>query len=133
TPGAITLPISATATLKAMANDAATAALSQRASGTYVVDAIAPVATIGLSGTSAAAGVYRGAVSATIGVTDAGGSGMASLRYALDGGPATDIVSGGTLLVPGDGKHTLTATATDLAGNVSAPVNQTFLIDTVAP
>src|SRR5207237_8292020 len=111
----------------------ATAAWSQLHSGTDVDDAIPPAPTIGLSGTSAAAGVHRGAVSGTIDVTDAGGSGIASLRYARDGGPATDIVSGGTLLVPGDGKHTLTATATDLAGNVSAPVSQTFLIDTVAP
>ena len=133
TAGPITVPINGTATLKVLANNPTTAALSQLASGTYVIDTIAPVATIALSGTRSASGFYRSSVTASISASDTGGSGLASLQYTLDGGPATDIASGKSFPVPGDGTHTLSATATDLAGNVSAPVSQTFIIDTVAP
>jgi hypothetical protein len=131
--GPITVPVNATTTLQAVAIDPATAAVSPVASSRYIIDPTAPTASVALGGTQGGAGFYRSAVSATITGGDTGGSGLASLRYSLDKGPLTDILSGKNVLVGGDGIHTLSVTATDQAGNVSAPTSATFTIDTVAP
>ena len=131
--GPIVVRVNATTTVKAVAVDPATTAVSPVASSTYIIDSIAPTASIALSGTQGAAGFYRGSVNAIITGGDTGGAGLASLRYSLDNGPLTDIGSGKNIPVVGDGKHTLSVTATDQAGNVNAPTSQTFTIATVAP
>ena len=64
----------------------------------------------------------------------AGGSGVASITYALDGGqPATVPGAGAGVSIGGDGTHTLVYSATDAAGNTSANQTLTVRIDTVAP
>jgi hypothetical protein len=47
-------------------------------------------------------------------------SGVKSMRYSLDGGAATDIRSGSTFAIPGEGAHNVTGTATDVAGNTAS-------------
>ncbi|MGN6403172.1 OmpL47-type beta-barrel domain-containing protein [Sinomonas sp.] len=65
---------------------------------------------------------------------NAGGSGVASITYALDGGqPATVSGAGASVSIGGDGTHTLVYSATDAAGNTSANQTLTVRIDTVAP
>jgi hypothetical protein len=70
-------------------------------------------------------------------------SGVAGLAVSLDGGSATAVTfnSDGSFSVPtdlptdgsADGMHTLTFTALDAAGNVTAPDTFTFTLDTLAP
>ncbi|WP_168928708.1 beta strand repeat-containing protein [Sinomonas albida] len=67
-------------------------------------------------------------------VDEAGGSGVTSLTYTLDGGqPVTLAASTTSVSVAGDGTHTLVYSATDRAGNVSANQSLTLRIDTQAP
>src|SRR4051794_39790855 len=44
-------------------------------------------------------------------------SGVKSVRYSLDGGPATTIANGGTFTMASEGAHALSVAATDVAGN----------------
>ncbi|MEA5453774.1 Ig-like domain-containing protein [Sinomonas sp. JGH33] len=67
-------------------------------------------------------------------VDNPGGSGVASVRYALDGGqPVTVAGSAASVSVAGDGTHTLVYSTADQAGNVSAAQTLTVKIDTQAP
>ena len=63
-----------------------------------------------------------------------GGSGVASITYAVDGG-AQQTVSGAsaTVAVTGDGTHTVSYFATDKAGNAGTAQSQAVRIDTTAP
>jgi hypothetical protein len=102
-------------------------------SRSFTIDTVAPTANLALGGTGNGS-IFRGPVTATISDADnASGSGLATLQYTLDGGPATSVASGGTVAVSANGTHTLTAAATDFAGNTSTPIHQTFSIDTLAP
>ena len=84
-------------------------------------DTTAPTSTVTLAGYVVSPGVYGGNVTATIAAADeAGGSGVASLTYALDGGPATAYTV--PVKVTGLSSHTLTVTATDKSGNLSNTV-----------
>jgi uncharacterized membrane protein YgcG len=132
TDGKISISTPGTHSFLAEAMDAA-GNTSTPLAGTFVIDSTAPVSTIGLPPTTTK-GLYSGAVTATISAADeTAGSGLASLQYTLDGGAPKTIASGDTVQVAADGNHTLIASATDKAGNVSAPVSQTFSIDTRAP
>lgn len=64
----------------------------------------------------------------------AGGSGVASISYTVDGG-AQQTVSGSsaTVTVSGDGIHTVSYFATDKVGNAGTAQNKTVRIDTLAP
>ncbi|MEW1819784.1 Ig-like domain-containing protein [Arthrobacter sp. NPDC080031] len=63
-----------------------------------------------------------------------GGSGVASITYAVDSGsPTTVSAANAAVTVSGDGTHVVTYFATDNAGNASAPQNLAIKIDTVAP
>jgi hypothetical protein len=46
-------------------------------------------------------------------------SGVKGLRYSLDGGPITAIGNGGTFTIAGEGIHTVSVAATDVAGNTA--------------
>jgi hypothetical protein len=82
-----------------------------------VKDSTAPKATVSLSGTSSGSGVYTGSVRVAIAATDnAGGSGLKSIRYVLDGAPAQPYTS--PLVVTTVGGHRLNVSAVDNAGNV---------------
>jgi alpha-tubulin suppressor-like RCC1 family protein len=56
----------------------------------------------------------------------------ATFTCSIDGGAATPCLSGQTYTALGDGPHTFTVTATDLAGN-SASASFTWTIDTTPP
>ncbi len=62
------------------------------------------------------------------------GFGVASISYALDGGPTTTVNAASTTVsVSGDADHSLQFSATDLHGAVSATETELVRIDTVAP
>jgi len=60
-----------------------------------------------------------------------GGSGVAAVEVAVDGGDWADY--GGPLTLAEDGEHTVAYRATDSAGNVSEPAELTLRIDQTAP
>jgi TusA-related sulfurtransferase len=65
---------------------------------------------------------------------NAGGSGVASITYAVDSGsPTTVNAANAAVSVSGDGTHVVSYFATDNAGNASASQNLAVKIDTVAP
>lgn len=65
---------------------------------------------------------------------NAGGSGVASITYAIDSGsPTTVNAASAAVTVSGDGTHVVSYFATDNAGNASASQNLAIKIDTVAP
>ena len=69
----------------------------------------------------------------TIEASDQGGSGLAGLQCTLDGVDQALAADGGSFAVAGDGTHTITYSATDKAGNASAPVTRQLCIDGAAP
>jgi hypothetical protein len=90
-------------------------------------DTVPPVATATPSAPANAAGWHKEAVTVQLAATDAG-SGVASLDYTVNG-VAKPTVTGGSapVVVDQDGRTTITFTATDGAGNTSAP--QTTVVD----
>ncbi|WP_171041255.1 beta strand repeat-containing protein [Sinomonas susongensis] len=102
-----------------------------------IADGIAPsVSVAGITPTPNSAGYNNSSpVSVSLAAQDqAGGSGVASISYTVDGGQSV-TVPGGTanVSVAGDGTHTVAYSATDVAGNVSAAQQVTVRIDTKAP
>ncbi|MBI4415088.1 MAG: chitobiase/beta-hexosaminidase C-terminal domain-containing protein [Candidatus Kerfeldbacteria bacterium] len=86
---------------------------------------VAPAAPNGLNGW------YTSAPTITLSATDdVGGTGVASISYAWDGGAVTAYAS--ALTAP-EGTHTLTYFATDVAGNVEATQSLALKVDSVAP
>ncbi|MFK4297493.1 hypothetical protein ABH924_002643 [Arthrobacter sp. GAS37] len=67
-------------------------------------------------------------------VDNTGGSGVASIKYTVDGGSTVTVnAATAAVNVSGNGTHTVSYFATDVAGNASTPQAQTVKIDTVAP
>ncbi|WP_284989810.1 hypothetical protein [Arthrobacter sp. efr-133-TYG-120] len=67
-------------------------------------------------------------------VDNTGGSGVANIKYAVDGGSTVTVnAATAAVSVSGDGNHTVSYFATDLAGNASTLQTQTVKIDTTAP
>ncbi|GAA3317630.1 OmpL47-type beta-barrel domain-containing protein [Arthrobacter ramosus] len=67
-------------------------------------------------------------------VDNTGGSGVANIKYAVDGGSTVTVnAATAAVNVTGDGTHTVSYFATDVAGNASSPQAQTVKIDTTAP
>jgi hypothetical protein len=65
---------------------------------------------------------------------NAGGTGVASITYAVDSGsPTTVNAANAAVTVSGDGTHVVSYFATDNAGNASASQNLAIKIDTMAP
>lgn len=65
---------------------------------------------------------------------NAGGSGVASITYAVDSGIPTRVnAANAAVTVSGDGTHVVSYFATDNAGNASSSQNLAIKIDTVAP
>jgi Right handed beta helix region/Beta-propeller repeat len=96
-------------------------------------DTIPPVTTIVLAGTPGLAGWYRSSVVVTLSAIDnESGSGVAAIRYRLNGGPLQTY--SGPFTVDAQGITGVTAQALDHAGNVetAAPAT-TVSIDTDAP
>ncbi|GAA1022313.1 hypothetical protein Aple_075470 [Acrocarpospora pleiomorpha] len=97
-------------------------------------DETAPTLTLTPSGSAGSAGWFRSAVRVRVaGVDDRGG--RLTIESKVDDGQpvvATDVRNV-DVNVSGNGQHAVTATATDRAGNVSAPANLAVRIDATAP
>ncbi len=98
-------------------------------------DTTAPTVTATPTGTAGNAGWYRSNVAVALAATDEdGGSGVASISYAVDGGPAQMVdAAAANVTVTGNGTHNVTYTATDATGNTSPSGTATFKIDATAP
>jgi Bacterial Ig-like domain/Glucose / Sorbosone dehydrogenase len=90
-------------------------------SSTWTIDAppppdtTPPTASIALAGSTNGT-IYTGDVTATVTAADeAGGSGLKTVTYSLDGGAATAYTV--PVVVHAAGNHSLTVTASDIAGN----------------
>jgi hypothetical protein len=91
-----------------------------------------PPVTVALSGTAGLGGWYRSAVVVTLSATDESGSGVAAIRYRLNGGPLETYT--GPFTVEAQGITLLTAEAVDNAGNVETTDEPTIIaIDTDGP
>ncbi len=81
-------------------------------------DTTKPTGTAELDGPRRDDGAYTGPVAVTLaGADEAGGSGVANVEYALDGGAWTGYATPFTVSAPG--YHTVQYRVTDVAGNVS--------------
>ena len=80
-------------------------------------DRIDPSLTAEVSGEQRPDGAYSTSATITASATDAGGSGLAGITVALDGGPAAPY--GEPVVVTEPGAHTAVVTATDGAGNTT--------------
>jgi hypothetical protein len=97
-------------------------------------DDTAPTLTLTPSGSAGGAGWFRSAVRVRVaGVDDRGG--RLTIASRVDGGqPAVaNEVRYVDVHVSGDGRHTVSATATDRAGNVSPPTDLAVRVDATAP
>ena len=98
---------------------------------TLKIDTVPPEIAIPVVGTAGATeGTWLGPVKVSPAITDAT-SGVRTKTISVDG---ADPVSLGkaAVAVAGEGEHTVSVTATDVAGN-AATTSRTFVIDTVAP
>ncbi|HEY4190478.1 MAG TPA: FlgD immunoglobulin-like domain containing protein [Candidatus Limnocylindrales bacterium] len=96
----------------------------------FHIDTVAPSIGLTLAGKAGdAAATWRGPVTVTPAIGDAT-SGIAAKLVSIDGRAAKALK--GPVVVAADGTHTVTVTATDVAGNRAAST-KTFRIDTVAP
>ncbi|UKA59999.1 OmpL47-type beta-barrel domain-containing protein [Arthrobacter sp. FW306-2-2C-D06B] len=67
-------------------------------------------------------------------VDNTGGSGVANIKYAVDGGSTVTVnAATAAVNVSGDGTHSVSYSATDVAGNASTLQTQPVKIDTTAP
>ncbi|MGC4767724.1 ThuA domain-containing protein [Micromonospora sp. DT44] len=119
-------------TLGANQTASKTAAFDYFRLSTKVADDKAPVTTAAVSGTPTD-GWYTGPVTVTLTAADeAGGSGLASTEYQLDGATAWTAYSA-PVAISGDGEHELRFRSTDKAGNVESTKTVTVKIDATAP
>ncbi|MEZ2389754.1 hypothetical protein AB6813_09435 [bacterium RCC_150] len=74
-------------------------------------------------------------VTVNLSATDnAGGSGVANITYAIDGGSTVTVnAATAAVSVNGDGNHTISYFATDVAGNAGTAQSQTVKVDTTKP
>ncbi|XVV16911.1 family 43 glycosylhydrolase [Actinoplanes sp. CA-131856] len=97
-------------------------------------DTTAPTLTLTPSGSAGTEGWYRSAVRVRAAAVDDRGGRM-TIRTTVDTGAPVEAapVRQADVTVTGDGRHTVTATATDRAGNTSAPSTLAVNIDATAP
>ncbi|WP_138475411.1 malectin domain-containing carbohydrate-binding protein [Dyadobacter bucti] len=91
-----------------------------------VNDAVAPVASARFTGNLMSAGVYDGPVKIFATATDAGGSGLKTLQYALNGGGYTNYTEPFNVTTPGS--YTLRIRATDANNNETVTSAYNFSI-----
>jgi len=92
---------------------------------TFQIDTVAPTTTARLDGTLRADGSYLSAVTVTLTASDTR-SGVDSEQYRVDGGALTTYTQ--PFPVGGNGTHTVTFFATDVAGNSELTQSQSFRI-----
>jgi flagellar hook assembly protein FlgD len=94
------------------------------------IDTKPPVISVGMDGTAGdVEATWRSKVKITPTVTDAT-SGVAAKTVSVDGGDKVPLAT--SVTVKGDGDHTVTVTARDVAGNTSS-LTTSFRIDRTAP
>ncbi len=97
-------------------------------------DTTAPTLTLTPSGSAGGGGWFRSAVRVRVAGADDRGGRMTIESKVDEGQPVVaSEVRYQDVNVSGDGSHTVTATATDRAGNVSAPAGLAVRIDATAP
>ena len=89
-------------------------------------DAIAPVATVKLSGTLQSEGVYQNEVLVTVNASDDGGSGLTSVQYSLNSGAYATYSA--PVRITTVGNYTVRAKATDGNGNVTVTDASSFSV-----
>jgi hypothetical protein len=111
-----------------------TAQVSVVSPGDTAGDVTAPTLTLTPSGSAGTGGWFRSAVTVRVAAADDRGGRM-TIASTVDGGaPASaSPVRYSDVVVAGDGQHTVAATATDRAGNVSAAAGLPVRIDATAP
>ncbi|MFF5233383.1 OmpL47-type beta-barrel domain-containing protein [Dactylosporangium sp. NPDC000521] len=97
-------------------------------------DVTAPTLTLTPSGSAGTGGWFRSAVKVRVAAVDDRGGRM-TIESKVDGGAAASAspVRYTDVTVTGDGQHTVSATATDRAGNTSAAATLPVRIDATAP
>lgn|GEM_PF-2285290 len=98
-------------------------------------DSTAPTVLASSSPAANANGWNNAAVTVTLTATDeAGGSGVKSISYAVDGGSTVTVNGSSTsVALSTDGTHTVSYFATDVAGNAGSAQTATVRIDKVLP
>lgn len=103
---------------------------------TIKIDGVAPVVGVAsISPTPNALGYNKASpVTVNLSATDVGGSGVANIKYTIDSGSQVTVnAATAAVNISGEGTHTLSYFATDIAGNTSTSQTQTVTIDTTAP
>jgi peptidoglycan/xylan/chitin deacetylase (PgdA/CDA1 family) len=123
--------VSATTTVKYRAWDNANNVEATK-SRLIQVDTQAPTSSIVCGGAACSSGWYGGPVSVSLAATDTG-SGVAAIRYTLDGSDPTAASPTYTAAFTVSGTTTVKYRAWDTAGNVEATNSQLVQVDTTAP
>jgi hypothetical protein len=126
------ITISANTTLKFFATDVAGNA-SAVVTETYVINLTPADTTAPTVAASPAGGTYNTAQTVTLTCDDGTGSGCASIRFTLDGTTPTAASAQYTAPLSLTANTTLKFLGIDNAGNTSAVVTQTYVIDTTGP
>ena len=131
--GLETLTITITEWVNASIGTPSTAQITIRDNDGAPADPDAPIVT-GTVPNPNAAGWYRADVPVTLSASDGAGSGVQSISYSLNGAAAVVVPSANTAFqVTGEGVTTVTFSARDVEGNVSAPQTLTVRLDKTAP
>ena len=102
--------------------------------GPPVLDTTAPTASATLDKPANGAGWHREAVVARLRAQDdAGGDGVASITYTVDGKKTTATGAAQDVALGADGAHTVSYFATDRAGNASAAKSLAVRVDRTPP
>ncbi|MEH0518217.1 DUF1080 domain-containing protein [Streptomyces stelliscabiei] len=89
-------------------------------------DTTPPVTGVTVEGERNSAGAYLRSAKVTVSATDHGGSGVAAVEYALDGGPYLAYTA--PVVVDRASTHTVTYRASDKAGNTAAARSVSFTV-----
>ncbi|MER7282854.1 family 43 glycosylhydrolase [Dactylosporangium sp. NPDC000244] len=111
-----------------------TATVTVISPGDTAGDVTAPTLTLTPSGSAGTDGWFRSAVKVRAAAVDDRGGRMTLTSTVDNGAPVSaSPVRYTDVTVSGDGRHTVSATATDRAGNTSAPASLAVRIDATAP
>jgi len=97
------------------------------------IDAVAPTATIKCNGAACSASPYGATAQVSLSGADTGGSGLASVRYTLDGSDPTPTSTVYSAPFAVTSTTTVKYRAFDNAGNAGTTSSQMVLIDTTPP
>ena len=128
--GARTFATEGAYTVEYRSTDIAGNAETLHSVGFAIDDASAPATTHTLAGVPGTSANFAGAVTVSLGAADAGGLGVATTEYRVDGGAFAPY--GSPFSVGGAGAHLVEYRSTDVAGNVEPIRSASFGIDAPA-